>query len=63
MGGGRGGGANFPTSKDLQIVCGAYYYEKVHKSPELQGSADFWSIGSLLTVKRGSGVSGAGERT
>ena len=38
------GGANFPTSDDLQIFFGALYHEMVHTSPELKGSDDVLSL-------------------
>ena len=38
---GGGGGANFPTSDDLQIFFGALYHEMVRTSPELKGSDHF----------------------
>ena len=43
--GGGGGGANFPTSDDLQIFFGALYHEMVRTSPEHKGSDHFlpWS--------------------
>ena len=40
---GGGGGANFPTSDDLQIFFGAFYHELVCISLELKGSDDFKS--------------------
>ena len=39
--GGGGGGANFPTSDDLQIFFGALYHEMVRTSPEHKGSDHF----------------------
>ena len=38
---GGGGGANFPTSDDLQIFFGALYHEMVRTSPEHKGSDHF----------------------
>ena len=47
---GGGGGANFPTSDDLQIFFGAFYHELVCISLELKGSDDFKSGTCVLTL-------------
>ena len=57
---GGGGGANFPTSDDLQIFFGAFYHELVCISLELKGSDDFKSgtcvlLGMVLYGQIGRG--------
>ena len=48
---GGGGGANFPTSDNLQIFFGAFYHELVCISLELKGSDDFKS-GTCVLLSR-----------
>ena len=45
------GGANFPTSNDLQICFGALYHEMVQTSSELKGSDDVQSLTTGLLCR------------